>query len=318
MKGQRLSPLLLSSLEMMEHAIEHLQDGTTKSMGFAVLHADNSVELILKELVRSKGVRLITKKGYSMDYYECIEKLTEKGITMPELSSVDLLHTERNNVYHLGNKPDKDKAEWLVYDVGLNFLRRICMDELGFDISSYSKAFRISEELRQDIELTRSGMVNNYLVQANEAFKSEIFASTVILSYVGIEILMREHIFSKVKEPPAHTRAMIEEIKERNILSPKSFVNLERLRYVRNRVAHGMEQANKEEAKFALDVFKEVIDEIGIPLEVKCKTCGALFSSGIVINRKAFGIAVLKENKHKCPNGHIRSYDKEDYIHELW
>jgi len=57
-----LSPLLLSSLQMLEHAIEHLKMGTEKDRGFAVLHADNAVELILKELARLKGIRIIGKK----------------------------------------------------------------------------------------------------------------------------------------------------------------------------------------------------------------------------------------------------------------
>jgi HEPN domain-containing protein len=301
---------------MMQHAIEHLQNGTMKSMGFAVLHADNSIELVLKELVRSNGIRLIDKKGYSMDYYECIKKLVGKGIALPELPSIDLLHTERNNVYHLGNKPDKDKAEWLVYDVALSFLRSVCMNELHFDLSSYSKDFSLSDEIRQDIELTRSEMVNSYLVKATNSFKSSIFDSTVILSYIGIEALMRELIFAK-KSSPTSTHAMIEEIRERNMLSPKSFMSLKRLREVRNNVAHGLKQANKQEAKFALDAFKAIIDEIGIPLELKCKTCGALFSSGIMMNRKSFENTVLKASKHKCPNGHVDSYNKEDYVFKL-
>lgn len=261
--NSRLSPLLLSSLEMMQHAMEHLQNGTEKSMGFAVLHADNSIELILKELVRSKGIRLINKKGYSMDYYECIDQLVNAGVRIPELPSIDLLHTERNNTYHLGNKPDKNKAEWLVYDVALSFLRRICIDELKFDINSFSKGFRLSEETKQDLELTRSDVVNKYLTKANLAFKSGMFDSTVMFSYIGIEALMREYIFAKTIETPKHTYDLVRTMREKNILSPNSFRNFERLRYIRNLVAHGMEEVDKKEARFALQVFKEIIDEVG-------------------------------------------------------
>ena len=217
----------------------------------------------------------------------------------------------------MGNKPDKDKAEWLVYDVALSFLRRICIDELKTDISSYSEDFKLSDEIKQDIELTRSEMVNNYLIKATQSFESGMFDSTVILSYIGIEVLVREYIFTKMARTPTHTYAMMKELKERNILSPKSFRNLERLRYIRNRVAHGVEQTNEQEAKFALDIFKYIIDEIGIPLEVKCKTCGVIFSSGIMMSRRTFETVVLKANKHKCPKGHVNSYDKEDYILQL-
>lgn len=302
----------------MQHAVEHLKKGTEKDRGFAVLHADNAVELMLKELARSKGIRVINKKGYSLDYYECIDQLIELGLKIPELPSIDLLHTERNNTYHLGNKPDKNKTEWLVYDVALSFLRRTCLSELEYDINSFSKDFRLSEEIKQEMELTRSEVVNQYLIKANNSLDSGIFESTVILSYVGIEALFREYILTREKYPLHITlRRVAESMKEKNILSEKLFTRFEMLRQMRNQVAHGMAKADQKSAKFALEVFRNVVDEIGLPLELKCKTCGVRFNSGIVMSRKTFETAVLKANKHKCSNGHVHSYDKEDYIANL-
>jgi len=309
----RLPPLLLSSLEIMQHAIEHLEKGTEKDRGFAVLHADNAVELILKELVRSKGIRVIDKKGYSMDYYECVDKLIEVGLKMPELPSIDLLHTERNNTYHLGNKPDKNRAEWLVYDVALSFVRRMCMDELNYDINAFSKEFKLSAEIKQDIELTRSDVVNQYLIEARNALKSSMFESSVMLSYIGIEALLREYVSTKFM----NSHMMMKTMMEKNILSTNLLNKFEKLRITRNYVAHGMARTDENGARFALKVFKDVIDEIGLPLELKCKTCGVQFNSGVVMSRKAFETAILKANKHKCPKGHIHSYDKEDYIAKL-
>lgn len=125
----RVSPILRSSLEVMEHAIEHLINETDRDAKLAVLHADNAVELILKELVRFKRMRLIDRRGISISYYDCIDKLLEEGISIPELPDIDLLHTERNSIYHLGTQPDQEKSAWLIYDVGLKFLRRVCESE---------------------------------------------------------------------------------------------------------------------------------------------------------------------------------------------
>jgi hypothetical protein len=86
---------------------------------------------------------------------------------------------------------------------------------------------------------------------------------------------------------------------------------------MRNLVAHGMARASEKEAKFALEVFKDVIDEIGLPLELTCKTCGIHFNSGIIMGRKLYKTATLIANKHKCPKGHVNSYNKEDYIAKL-
>jgi uncharacterized protein YutE (UPF0331/DUF86 family) len=298
---------------MMEHAIEHLKTKTEKDRWFAVLHADNAVELILKELARSKGIRVINKKGYSLDYYECIDHLVQSGLKIPELSSIDLLHTERNNNYHLGSKPDENKAEWLVYDVALSFVRKVCKEELNYDISTFSKEFKLSVEIEQDIELTRDQMVNQYLNDATYALKMGMFESTVMMSYIGIEALLREHISAEFTS----THAMMKTILERDIL-PKNLLNeFERLRITRNYVAHGMARVDEKEAKFALAVFRNVIDEIGLPLELKCKICGVKFKSGITMSRKAFETLILTANKHECPRGHVNSYDKKDYIVKL-
>ena len=303
----------MSSLEMMQHAIEHLENGTVTDMGFAVLHADNSVELILKELARSKGIRVIDKKGYSMDYYECINQLIRVGLKIPQLPSIDLLHTERNNTYHLGNKPDKNKAEWLVYDVALGFVRRMCMSELNYDINAFSKKFKLSAKIKEDIELTRSEVVNQYLIEATNALKSGLFESTVMTSYIGIEALLREYVSTKFMS----SHMMMKTIMEKNVFSQTLLNKFEVLRDMRNRVAHGMARTVENEARFALEVFEDVIDEIGLPLELKCKTCGVRFNSGIVMSRKSFRTVILKANKHECPKGHVHSYDKEDYIAKL-
>jgi hypothetical protein len=303
---------------MMQHAIEHLKNGTEKDRGLAVLHADNAVELMLKELARSKGLRVINKKGFSLEYYECIDQLIGMRLKIPELPSIDLLHTERNNTYHLGNKPDKNKAEWLVYDVALNFLRRTCLDELKYDINSFSKDFKLPEKIKQEMELTRSEVVNQYLIKASDSLNSGMFENTVILSYIGIEALFREYILTREKYPiHIAMRHAMESMREKNILSANLFMKFEMLRKMRNQVAHGMAKADPKSATLALEVFKNVIDEIGLPLELKCKTCGVRFNSGIVMSRRTFETSILKANKHKCPNGHIHSYDKDDYIAKL-
>lgn len=48
-------------------------------------------------------------------------------------------------------------------------------------------------------------------------------------------------------------------------------------------------------------------------LQVKCKTCGVWFSSGIAMSKRAFETSVLRANVHQCPKGHKHAYDKEDY-----
>ena len=252
---------MTSGLEVMEHAIEHLTKGTDRDTRFAVLHADNAVELVLKEIVRFRGIRLIDKKGQSISYYNCVDELLKDRVSIPELPDIDLLHTERNSIYHLGSQPDQKKGEWLVYDVALNFIRRICKDELRCDVTRFSNAFKLSPEVKQEVELTRSEIVNRYLVEAVAALNSNMYEATVILAYSGIEALFRESVSREIRSQHDMLRTMRKE----NIVSASLFKDLDVLRRIRNQAVHGVSKSTAEEAKFALKVFQRVIGKIGLP-----------------------------------------------------
>ena len=313
MRKSVVSPILASSLEVLEHAIEHLKLGTNRDMKFAVQHADNATELILKELARFKGIRLIDKRGQSISYYDCIDELQRRGVDIPELTNIDLLHTERNSIYHLGSQPDKLKTDWLVYDVSLNFIKRICQKELGYDIGQFSTQFKLSPKVEQEIESTRSEMVNMYLFETVSSLDSNVYSATVVSAFSGIEALLRETLSLEMR---SHVDFM-KRLRSQKIFSKELTEAIEKLRQIRNSTIHGISRATKEQANFSLDVFKRAIDEIGLPLELKCKTCGMQFKSGIAMSRKTFETSVLVSNQHECPNGHINSYNKQDYIARL-
>jgi len=311
--GSSVSPILTSSLEVMVHAIEHLKNGTDKDLKFAVQHADNAVELILKELARFKRIRLIDKKGRSISYYDCIDRLEKKGVGIQELTDIDLLHTERNSTYHLGSQPDKRKTDWLVYDVGLNLIKRICKEEFGYDITRFSKLFTIPSKVGQEIKSTRSEMVNMYMFETLSSLDSNVYNATVVSAFSGIEALLKETLSLEIRSQADFMKRLLSQ----KVFSEKLTKDIQKLQRIRNRTIHGLTKATREHATFALDIFRRAIDEIGLPLELKCKTCGVQFKSEIAVSRKAFETSVLERIKHKCPNGHVHSYNKEDYIVRL-
>jgi len=253
-----VSPILASSLEVMEHAIEHLKIGTDRDLKFAVQHADNAVELMLKELARFKRIRLIDKRGQSLSYYDCINKLEEKGVKIPELTDIDLLHTERNSIYHLGSQPDKRKTEWLVYDVGLNLIKRICKEELRFDITKSSKLFKIPSKIEQEIESTKSEMVNMYLFETISSFNSNVYSATVVSAFSGIEALLRETFSYEIRSQ----RDLMKKLFSQKMFSNKLTRDINTLRQIRNKVINGVQKATNEQATFALNVLRKAIDEV--------------------------------------------------------
>lgn len=174
------SPILTSGLELLEHGIKHLRQSSNQDLKFAVMHADNCVELVLKEIARCKGIRIIDKRGQSIGYYDCVNSLLGKGVSIPELPDIDLLHTERNSIYHLGSQPDKKRAEWLVLGVALGFAKRICKDVLGYDITAYSSAFDRVALMNEEIVAERKAIVEKYLSGAVWAYDNRMYKECVI------------------------------------------------------------------------------------------------------------------------------------------
>lgn len=249
------SPILTSGLELLEHAIKHLRQGSPQDMKFAVTHADNAMELVLKEIARCNGIRIIDKKGQSIGYYDCINRLQSKGISIPELPDIDLLHTERNSIYHLGSQPDKKRAEWLVFDIALSFIKRICKDELGYDIRTFSKTFDRLALLNAEILARRKAIVEKYLSEAVWAFDNHMYNECVISSYAGIEAYLGNAI-------PIDIRAdvhMMQKLVEDDLISQETLNDFVKLREIRNRVAHGVSDSTHDEAELALGVFKAIL-----------------------------------------------------------
>jgi uncharacterized protein YutE (UPF0331/DUF86 family) len=239
----------------MEHAIEHLEAKSPRDMRLAILHADNALELLLKELARLNGIRLIDKKGHSISYYDCVDKLEEKGIKIPGLPDVDILHDERNAIYHLGSQPDDKKMEWLVYKVALNLFNRICLDEFKYDIRTFSKKFNLSSDIEHEIELTDSEITNRYQNEAVETFKNGKFDASIVLSYMAIEVFLREKIPVDLRQGPRQLQQLIKD----DLISGEEMHEIISLRDTRNLIAHRQYSPTKAEAKGALETSKKII-----------------------------------------------------------
>ena len=249
------SPILITGLELLDHAIKHLRQGSPQDMRFAVTHADNAIELVLKEIARCKGIRIIDKKGQSIGYYDCVKRLQKKGISIPELPDIDLLHTERNSIYHLGSQPDKKRAEWLVFDVALSFVKRICQDELGYDINIFSEKFDRLALLNTEILARRKAIVEKYLSEAVWAFDNHMYNDCVIAAYAGIEAYLGNAIPIDIRSD-VH---MMQKLVEDDLISQEMLNDFMKLRKIRNRVVHGVSDSKHDEAELALGVFKAIL-----------------------------------------------------------
>jgi hypothetical protein len=95
--------------ELIEHSEEHLSLGSEKDLKIALVHADNSIEIMLKEYLRYQK----EKKWDDIEdvsFYGLLNMCPEISVVKSSKSLFIAFHDMRNAVYHLGNllPPKKD------------------------------------------------------------------------------------------------------------------------------------------------------------------------------------------------------------------
>src|SRR5438552_2068429 len=145
----KLSPLLRSAFEVLEHGLWHFfRSDTTTDMKFALLHVDQAVELLLKEKVRASGRSIYKNPKETITIFGAYEILTnDLGCKIPEKPDLELLHEERNSIQHKYLNPSAEDAAFHV-DNAVKFIKRFLKDDLQLDIANF-----VPSEFLEDLGL---------------------------------------------------------------------------------------------------------------------------------------------------------------------
>ena len=137
----RLSPLLRSAFEVLEHGLWHfLRSNTTTDMKFALLHVDQAVELLLKEKVRSQGKSIYKSPKETISIWGAYAILeNELSCAIPEKADLEILHEERNSIQHKYANPSPEDASFHV-ERAMEFMNRFVKDELGLELSDHIRS----------------------------------------------------------------------------------------------------------------------------------------------------------------------------------
>jgi hypothetical protein len=132
------SPLLRSAMEVLEHGLWHFfRSDTTMDMKFALLHVDQSVELLLKEKVRSTGNSIYRNPKETISIWGAYDILQNKAnCVIPERANLELLHEERSTIQHKYANPSPDDAAFHI-DNAMQFISRFMKDELALDVADF-------------------------------------------------------------------------------------------------------------------------------------------------------------------------------------
>src|ERR1035437_560751 len=146
--ADKLSPLLRSAFEVLEHGLYHyFRSNTPKDMKFALLHVDQAVELLLKERVRKGGQSIYKNPKETITLYgayDLLEKVLQCKI--PEKPNLELLHEERNNIQHKYANPTADDAAFYM-DFAMKFIDRFVKEELKLNLADFVSSEYLSEVL---------------------------------------------------------------------------------------------------------------------------------------------------------------------------
>jgi len=114
-------------------------------MKFALLHIDQSIELLLKERVRKGGKSIYKSPKETISIWGAYQILSnDLACDVPERPDLELLHEECNNIQHKYANPSQDDAVFYV-DIAMRFVRRFLEDELGVALEDHIPAEYLDE-----------------------------------------------------------------------------------------------------------------------------------------------------------------------------
>lgn len=137
---QKLSPLVRSAFEFLEHGLWHyFNSETSTDMRLAILHVDQAVELFLKERVRKADISINKKNNpkETINVWEAYRIIEEDiKIKIPEKANLELLHEERNSIQHKYLNPSVESTGFYMQEA-MKFFLRFVKDELTLELSDY-------------------------------------------------------------------------------------------------------------------------------------------------------------------------------------
>ncbi len=122
------SPLFISSMELLGHALELLEMNDDKKYKFIVLHLSNAVELLLKDMVIDIGQSIFDSNNKNtIVVWKAFSILESHGVQIKQRPHIEILIDDRNVIQHKFGYPSRETV--LYYIEFVIDLFRSCMHE---------------------------------------------------------------------------------------------------------------------------------------------------------------------------------------------
>lgn len=183
---EKLSPLMKLSLELIEHANEHIYESSDFGNILALIHIDHSVDLLLKQKVMDMGKSIFKKDGRVISIHKAIEILGEKMV--PEKPFLEFIHVLRNQCQHLGVGPPKSACEYC-FEYAEYFIRRFLSFE--YNINYYEVLGKEEPEpIGSGPGLFITQDFIDLVSKAKNVFKISEYTLAVLFIFLALEIFL--------------------------------------------------------------------------------------------------------------------------------
>jgi uncharacterized protein YutE (UPF0331/DUF86 family) len=272
------SPLFVSSMELLAHAVELYKANKPRKFKFVILHLANSIELILKDILIDKGKSIYNPNNnhLTITIWEAFKMLASENVLIPERPIIELLVDDRNTIQHRFGFPDAESVYYYLECV-ISFFKRLLNDQYGADLAEVLKSHLSPDELAF-VGLTQQSSENEYALD-------QLFQISPEAAVIQAYNLVEERLFKLTVKPgnEVNHRVLMELSRKTphfiSNLAAKGYISLEitqefRLfRDLRNRAAHAAHfpegDQNIDWAE-GLVIAKKVLEGLDLAIKEGC------------------------------------------------
>lgn len=180
------SPLFISSMELLGHAVELLELDDEKKNKFIVLHISNAVELLLKDMVIDIGQSIYESNNKNtIVVWKAFSILESHGIKIKHRPNIEMLIDDRNVIQHKFGYPSRESV--LYYIEFVIDLFRACMhDHYSIDFDE------IAEEYFSDNGMQLIGLGDEDVFSKVDAIAKYDMLSAISTAYSLLEAKSHE------------------------------------------------------------------------------------------------------------------------------
>ena len=243
--------MLKQALQSLAHGLEHLLANTEADRAFAFVHVDQAIELLLKEKVRQLKESIYAGSDRTIGIFDAKRILDRRKVAVPDWSSVEIVHQQRNLIQHQGLVPDPDTATIYLQDV-LPFFERFLRDEFHVDFRKVLGTRYVPSILASQEEKLLAVAEENSQKEPRLAIMSAATAvELVIRPLMGASGGRSQQISSAVRQ-----------LAGSGILDRNEVSGFDSLWRIRNKAVHLTEDPTKSEARFAIETAKMLVERL--------------------------------------------------------